>query len=40
MPRLVRELDHALEALGLASVDALVGTVKHVDEAINLAEYA
>ncbi|MCK8779597.1 dihydroorotate dehydrogenase [Rhizobium sp. NTR19] len=40
MPRLVRELDHALEARGLASVDALVGTVKHADEAISLAEYA
>jgi dihydroorotate dehydrogenase (subfamily 1) family protein len=40
MPRLVCELDHALEARGLASVDALVGTVKHADEAISLAEYA
>ena len=40
MPRLVCELDHALETRGLTSVDALVATVKHADEAINLAEYA
>lgn len=40
MPRLVRELEQALAARGLPSVDALVGTVEIADEAITLAEYA
>ncbi|CUX37791.1 Dihydroorotate dehydrogenase B (NAD(+)), catalytic subunit [compost metagenome] len=39
MPRLVRELEAALIARGLASVDALIGTAKLARETIALAEY-
>ncbi|MBB4407636.1 MULTISPECIES: dihydroorotate dehydrogenase [Agrobacterium] len=39
MPRLVRELETALIARGLASVDALIGTAKLARETIALAEY-
>lgn len=40
MPRLVGELERAIESRGLASVEALIGTVKIADEAVTLAEYA
>ncbi len=40
MPRLIRELDEALDARGLPSVDALIGTVDVTDEAVAVAEYA
>ncbi|WP_454855529.1 dihydroorotate dehydrogenase [Rhizobium binxianense] len=40
MPRLVGELERALDARGLPSVSALIGTVDCAGEAITLAEYA
>ncbi|MGK9055275.1 dihydroorotate dehydrogenase [Xaviernesmea oryzae] len=40
MPRLIRDLDKALEERGLSSVDALIGTVAVTGEALTLAEYA
>lgn len=40
MPRLVRELEAALDARGLSSVDALIGTVDVVDGTSPLAEPA
>lgn len=40
MPRLVAELDAALAARGLASIEALIGTARLPDETITLAEYA
>jgi dihydroorotate dehydrogenase (NAD+) catalytic subunit len=40
MPRLIRELDKALDERGLPSVNALIGTVDVADEAITIAEYA
>lgn len=40
MPRLVAELEAALAARGLASLDALIGTARLADETIILAEYA
>lgn len=40
MPRLVRDLEKALDLRGLPSVSALIGTVDVADQAITLADYA
>jgi dihydroorotate dehydrogenase (NAD+) catalytic subunit len=40
MPRLLRELDLKLAERGLATVNALIGTIDVADEAIAIAEHA